>query len=287
MGDDPMNGVDPSGAFSINFGTVGQITGSVLGDRLLAAGAGALVGFGVDKLTGGSGWTGVAIGAGAGLAATFIPPINFGSFGSALKEAAPSIGIDAANFTLSHAVQHVTSNQISLQATEVISTSLPSPVRTIAPPDLLWMLAARSQYGVTEHPSGSNGGADVEKYLRTVSLGKGYPWCAAFVNWSFIDVGINGPPHAAAALSWRNFGQHLNQPAYGSVATKKRIGGGHVGFVVGRTSSGRIVLLGGNQGDMVKYESFPASELQYNYPAGFTPNYSLPTINAGANVKMQ
>jgi len=84
MGNDPANNIDPSGGFTFDFGTLGNITGSVLGDRLLAAGAGALVGFGVDKLTGGNGWKGAAIGAGAGFGATFIPPIDFGNIGGGI-----------------------------------------------------------------------------------------------------------------------------------------------------------------------------------------------------------
>lgn len=41
-----------------------------------------------------------------------------------------------------------------------------------------------SQIGVRE-ATGHNDGKDVEKYLRATGLGKGYPWCAAFVRWNF------------------------------------------------------------------------------------------------------
>lgn len=37
--------------------------------------------------------------------------------------------------------------------------------------------------GVRE-ATGNNDGIDVEKYLASVGLGKGYPWCAAFVNYN-------------------------------------------------------------------------------------------------------
>lgn len=39
-----------------------------------------------------------------------------------------------------------------------------------------------SQIGVRE-ATGKNDGKDVEKYLRSTGLGKGYAWCAAFVHW--------------------------------------------------------------------------------------------------------
>jgi hypothetical protein len=42
---------------------------------------------------------------------------------------------------------------------------------------------AISQLGVREIPKGSNAGPEVEIYLRSVGLGKGYSWCMAFVYW--------------------------------------------------------------------------------------------------------
>ena len=44
---------------------------------------------------------------------------------------------------------------------------------------------ARSQIGVMEQPPGSNAGPQVEAYLKSVGLGKGYSWCAAFIYWCF------------------------------------------------------------------------------------------------------
>lgn len=44
----------------------------------------------------------------------------------------------------------------------------------------------RSQIKVREL-TGHNDGKQVEAYLKTVGLGKGYPWCAAFVKWNLIQ----------------------------------------------------------------------------------------------------
>ncbi len=44
---------------------------------------------------------------------------------------------------------------------------------------------ARSQIGVLEDPPGSNRGAQVEEYQRSVGIPPGEPWCAAFVYWCF------------------------------------------------------------------------------------------------------
>lgn len=44
----------------------------------------------------------------------------------------------------------------------------------------------QSQIGVRE-ATGRNDGVQVESYLRTTNLKKGHAWCAAFVNWCFIN----------------------------------------------------------------------------------------------------
>lgn len=92
MGNDPVNNVDPNGGLSINFGTIGQITGSILLDRALITLGGSAIGFGIDKLTGGNGWTGAAIGGGLALGATFIPPFDIGGLGSLLSNTAGEVG---------------------------------------------------------------------------------------------------------------------------------------------------------------------------------------------------
>ena len=46
---------------------------------------------------------------------------------------------------------------------------------------------ATTQIGVQEIPKNSNAGPDVEKYLKSVGLGKGYSWCMAFVYWCALE----------------------------------------------------------------------------------------------------
>ena len=142
-----------------------------------------------------------------------------------------------------------------------------------------WMDKAESQLGVKERTN-NNDGRQVETYLKSVGLGPGKNsyWCGAFVNWSLNESGIDGVKKPSWALNWRKFGESLDQPAYGAIATKTRNGGGHVGFVAGRTPGGSIVLLGGNQDNSVNYSPYPASVLKYNYPKGYKPNFILPTI---------
>lgn len=41
---------------------------------------------------------------------------------------------------------------------------------------------------IKEIPSGSNKGPDVEKYLQSVGLGAGQPWCQAYVYWALSEL---------------------------------------------------------------------------------------------------
>jgi len=51
---------------------------------------------------------------------------------------------------------------------------------------------AEKQLGVRER-GGHNAGPQVEAYLRYVGLGKGHPWCAAFVSWVHGQAGFAQP----------------------------------------------------------------------------------------------
>jgi uncharacterized protein (TIGR02594 family) len=143
-----------------------------------------------------------------------------------------------------------------------------------------WMSAAIGQLGVTEI-AGSKHNPSIIGYHATTGGFKDdeTPWCSSFVNWSINQVGIKGT-NSARALSWSGWGQSLNSPAYGSIAIIDYGGSkGHVGFVAGVNSSGSIILLGGNQSNMVRYSAFsPSSISGYVYPSGYSPSYTLPTL---------
>ena len=51
---------------------------------------------------------------------------------------------------------------------------------------------ANSQIGIREL-TGHNDGAKIEAYLKATKLGKGNPWCAAFVSWVFKQSGLPKP----------------------------------------------------------------------------------------------
>jgi peptidoglycan hydrolase-like protein with peptidoglycan-binding domain len=75
---------------------------------------------------------------------------------------------------------------------------------------------AASQVGVMEDPPGSNRGPQVDEYLRSVGLDPSdgsYPWCAAFVYWSFNEgansAGITNPVIRTAGVldHWKRAGE--------------------------------------------------------------------------------
>ncbi len=50
--------------------------------------------------------------------------------------------------------------------------------------------------------TGKNDGKEVETFLASAGFGKGYAWCAAFVNWVYIQHDIPTPKTPAWSPSW-------------------------------------------------------------------------------------
>jgi hypothetical protein len=98
-----------------------------------------------------------------------------------------------------------------------------------------------SYVGVREL-TGHNDGQEVEAYLQSTGLGKGYAWCAAYVNYCLISCDVETPKGAAWSPNWfpenkivYKRGNDLNyNPRKGDVfgiyfSNKHRIA--HVGFI--------------------------------------------------------
>ena len=104
------------------------------------------------------------------------------------------------------------------------------------------MMAAYSQLGVHE-ATGANDGKAVEMYLRSCGLGKGYPWCAAYVNWVFDQAKIKGPKYPARASSWftqKVIPKEQAQPADLGALYYRKLGRiGHI-FIIDRNPQGNL-----------------------------------------------
>jgi hypothetical protein len=64
-----------------------------------------------------------------------------------------------------------------------------------------------------------------------------------------------------------------------------RVGGGHVGFVVGKDYANNLLVLGGNQGNAVNIKKFSLDRNpQFRLPSGYwMPLIPLPIINVAGN----
>lgn len=142
-----------------------------------------------------------------------------------------------------------------------------------------WLRLAYSYLGLREIP-GPQHNREVVKWWQDLGLHfrtDETPWCAGFVNAMIQDAGLPiTPKYRAAALGWRwtGYGTRLAGPVLGAVMSMTRPGSkgsGHQTIVAGRDNSGRIMGLGGNQGNAVSINPYhpTARDAQYHWPDGF------------------
>jgi uncharacterized protein (TIGR02594 family) len=81
------------------------------------------------------------------------------------------------------------------------------------------------------------------------------PWCAGFVGAMLEASGIRSA-RSDSSRAYLKWGERMDVPEYGCVVVFNRPGGGHVGFCVGIDDLGRLLILGGNQGDAVSILPF-------------------------------
>ena len=146
------------------------------------------------------------------------------------------------------------------------------------------MQLAGQQMGLNENTQNAalqeymaNGGVNLDPAVTA--------WCAAFVNASLGQVGMQGTG-SNMARSFENWGQPVDTPQRGDLAVFHRNGAdsgfGHVGFFEGYDENGQIRVLGGNQGDSVSISSYSPSEL-----LGFRRGEGQPQSNALASMPQQ
>jgi uncharacterized protein (TIGR02594 family) len=141
----------------------------------------------------------------------------------------------------------------------------PTPAPAVGAP---WMDIATAELGVHENAAAGQHTKRIIEYHAATSLRATTdetPWCSSFVNWVMVQAGYRGTNNALAR-SWLEWGTALPTPRAGAVTVIKKKGassdvatgsstGFHVAFYVSSTSA-TLRLLGGNQGDQVKYSNF-------------------------------
>ena len=151
-----------------------------------------------------------------------------------------------------------------------------------------WMRLARSFIGLREYKGSSHNKTILRwwKLIKASFTDDETPWCAAFVGGILEDCGIKST-RSAMARSYDKWGRKLDRPAVGCVVTfwrgSPKSWKGHVAFVVGRDQQGRLLCLGGNQGDAVNVKPFAVSRVScYLWPvnSGEEPNFVLPKFHS-------
>lgn len=142
----------------------------------------------------------------------------------------------------------------------------------------LWLQAARRYIGVAEIPGKETAPviAGWLRKLRAFWTDDATPWCGVFAATCLQEVGLPIPQHWYRARAYLDYGTSVPAPTLGCIVVFARAGGGHVGFAVGRNEHGALLVLGGNQRDMVSIAAFDTSRvLGYRWPPG-APYTSAP-----------
>ena len=112
---------------------------------------------------------------------------------------------------------------------------------------------AATKVGVQESPRGSNSGPWVDKFLKSVDLGPGYPWCAAFAEWCYEEAGCpeRTLPDSGLVADWKRYGKArgwlMKSPSRGRLfIIDNGDGTGHIGFITGVLPDGSFSTIEGN-----------------------------------------
>ncbi|VUD67602.1 hypothetical protein TDB9533_03875 [Thalassocella blandensis] len=90
-------------------------------------------------------------------------------------------------------------------------------------------------------------------------------WCAAFLSWCIDKAGFTVAPQKWKRANSQQFRllpetfKKIDQPIYGALAVYTKhtdSSRGHIGFVYGKTQNGKLILLGGNQQDMIRCSAY-------------------------------
>lgn len=151
---------------------------------------------------------------------------------------------------------------------------------------LHWVSEAAQYLDLREIPGKQHNPVIVNwlKNMRAWWIDDETPWCGTFVAEVMRAIGIAPPSAWYRAKAWATWGTQLAAPVFGCIVVFDRKGGGHVGICVGVDEHGRLMVLGGNQGNAVSIAPFErARVLGYRWPPGQPlAEVALPVWDSGA-----
>lgn len=151
-----------------------------------------------------------------------------------------------------------------------------------------WLLEAEKHIG-TREIKGVKHEPKILQWWKAIKRGgikdDETPWCAAFVGGCLEAVGLISS-RFEGARSYLKWGVQIHTPVVGCIVVFERDGGGHVGFVTGQSQDGKLLVLGGNQGeDEVNVRAFSYRRvIGYRWPAA-VPLPDVPPLPIYANIK--
>lgn len=147
--------------------------------------------------------------------------------------------------------------------------------------ELPWVRIARKDIGATES-LGPNDSPLIRKIWAKFrgSWLLGQPWCGGAMAYWMEQCGITYPKAYYRAKDWLKWGRTVAYPCVGCVVVFSRKGGGHVAIVVGKDERGRLMCLGGNQGNKVCIAPFGTILVAgYRMPSEYIgENQALPLL---------
>lgn len=141
--------------------------------------------------------------------------------------------------------------------------------------EVAWVAEARRWIGEREVPGKGNNPRIASLWVRAASVWQSLggddssaPWCGMFVDYCVRAAGLPSIAAPYRARAWLDYGTAVPVPMYGAIAVFERGPvSGHSGFIVGRDALGRLMIIGGNQGDSVSIAPFSSARvLGYRYP---------------------
>ena len=183
-----------------------------------------------------------------------------------VRVAASRLEVLASHFSLADAAAL---RSIAADLRTLAPATLPPPKLADAP---IWLAYAYAELGQRE-VAGARDNPRILEYLRAVAGTWEHdetPWCSAFVNWVMQRAAFTGTGRANAR-SWLSWGRPLDTPTHGCVVVFERGDSphnGHVAFYLESNATlDAIKVLGGNQGNRVSEQWYPASRvLGYRVP---------------------
>lgn len=220
------------------------------------------------------------------LAARHYPLLGTGYFGPATCDAVKA-------FQLSQGLKSTgiidDDTNTALNKPVLVTAIEKSSVNITTPP---WLATAIANIGIAEGPGDNVDNPVVLAMAKACggNIAKTYthdniPWCKMFVEYCLAKNGLHGND-TLWALDSAKIGTKLAGAAFGAIACKKRTGGGHTFIIAGKDKNGKLVAVGGNQGDRVSRATFNLSEIvSFNWPNGYplpvkTGMASLPVVDS-------